>query len=399
MTKHDSDLDSVDLRESQFLEQLVAVLEQNGWNVDRVDASIDWADLLIWRDNLRYVVGLKVSTESRRDRLIALLSQAILQVRAAARASEEPIAPLAVLAAPLISLGAVEGSDGLIGFRDKVAPEVALGFLDQRGFRQFVGPGLETLTAMPKRSARTEKLRVPDSANLFSDLNQWLLKVLLSPLIAEDLIGAPRGRYRNASELANAAGVSMMSASRFVRQIQKENFLDEEGEYLQLVRRQDLMSRWRAAYQRPARELRLKIDPVKSDWNLLDVLRTFNRDSAHRERPEARACLGLLGAANALGCGPFPKIHPTFYLDSLNQPALINMGLSSQGAEYEPHVFVRIPVFRESIFRAAVIRDGLAVADILQVWLEVSSNLAGGEAWANEIHHRALTPVFSESGE
>jgi hypothetical protein len=110
-----------------------------------------------------------------------------------------------------------------------------------------------------------------------------------------------------------------------------------------------------------------------------------------------RVCLGLLGAAEALGYGPFPEIRSSFYLEKLDRTVLINMGLSPEGAEYRPDVYVRVPVFSESIFRAAVIRDGVPVADILQAWLDVSSYPAHDETQAEEIRRRALMPIFTET--
>ena len=371
-------------------------LRQDGWDVASEASLPDkGADLVISRGVQSYVVTLKVSSEGRRDRLVALLSQAILQARAAARASNDQLVPLAVVAAPSI---ARDVADGLMNFLAKFVPDAAAGIFDSEGLRRFVGPGLETLVATPKRSARREKLRVPDSANLFSDLNQWLLKVLLAPLVPEDLLHAPRENYRNASELAKAAEVSVMSSFRFLRQLEEEGYLDDESEWLRLVQRQDLMSRWRAAYRRPVRELPLIwIDPVKTEHPLLPALRAYNGGPAERERPEPLACLGLSGAAEALGFGPFPEVRPTFYLKQLDREALVSLGLSAQGAEYRPDVIVRVPVFRESIFRAAVIRNDLPVADILQVWLDVSSPPTRDEAMAEEIRRRALAPIFTET--
>jgi hypothetical protein len=46
------------------------------------------------------------------------------------------------------------------------------------------------------------------SVNGFSDLNQRMLKVLLAPRIPATWLTAPRGEYRNVSELARAAQVS-----------------------------------------------------------------------------------------------------------------------------------------------------------------------------------------------
>ena len=396
MTPRLSGLSSAPSIEAEYFELLGGLLRQDGWDVASEASLPDkGADLVISRGVQRYVVALKVSSEGRRDRLVPLLSQAILQARAAVRGSNDQAVPLAIVAAPVISRSA---ADGLMNFLAKFVPDAAVGIFDREGFRRFVGPGLETLVATPKRSARREKLRVPDSANLFSDLNQWLLKVLLAPMIPGKLLQAPRGSYRNASELAKAARVSVMSSFRFVRQLEQEGFLDDDSESLRLVRRQDLMSRWRSAYLRPVRELPLSwIDPVKTDRQLQSALRAYNDDSAVQKRPEPRACLGLLGAAEALGFEPFPKIRPNFYLEKLDRAALVSMRLSPQGAAYGPDVNVRVPIFRESIFRAAVIRDGLPVADILQVWLDVSSCPACGEAQAEEIRRRALMPIFAET--
>ena len=46
--------------------------------------------------------------------------------------------------------------------------------------------------------------------------------------------------------------------------------------------------------------------------------------------------------------------------------------------------------------RAAVLRDDAPGADILQVWLDVSSHPAGGEAQAEEIHRSVLAPIFED---
>ena len=51
-----------------------------------------------------------------------------------------------------------------------------------------------------------------------------MLKVLLAPEVPEELLSAPREQYRNASQLAEAAQVSVMSAFRFVQQLQVEGY-------------------------------------------------------------------------------------------------------------------------------------------------------------------------------
>jgi hypothetical protein len=72
----------------------------------------------------------------------------------------------------------------------------------------------------------------------FSDLGRWMIKVLLAH-IGPRFLGAPRLKIHNASELALAAGVSQVSPSRLVRQLEAGGFLDRFADQLELVRIQD----------------------------------------------------------------------------------------------------------------------------------------------------------------
>jgi hypothetical protein len=383
-------------RSEREFEDLVANLfREHGWRVKKEHSIADKdIDLVVARGNDRYIIELKVASEGRPDRLVPLLSQAILQARAYAQALPQPAAPLAIVAAPVISPSAV---NSLISFLSQFAPDVAVGILDREGFRHFVGAGLEKLNAPPPRRAQRQKLPPPQSVYLFSDLSQWMLKVLLAPLIPENLLRAPRREYRNASELAAAAEVSVMSAFRFVRQLRQEGFLDERDEPLRLVRRKELLHRWQAAHLRGSPELPLRwIISVKSQRQLPAALHSYRVQPSIKNESAPRACLGLFAAAESFGFGFVHGVPPYFYLESLDREVLSRMGLSPEGAEQRPNVYVRIPAFRESVFRAAVVRDGVPVADILQVWLDVSSHPARGEAQAEEIRHRILAPIFEE---
>jgi hypothetical protein len=381
--------------ERDYLDLLAGLFRQHGWRVKKEPKLADKeVDLVVARGNHRYIIELKAASEGRPDRLVPLLSQAILQVRAYAQAFPESAAPLAVVAAPVISPSA---ANSLVSFLSQFAPDVAIGILDREGFRHFVGPGLERLNAAPPRRAHRQKLPPPEAVYLFSDLSQWMLKVLLAPLVPDDLLRAPRREYRNASELAAAAEVSVMSAFRFVRQLRQEGFLDQNDKPLRLVRRKELLRRWQAAHLRGAPELPLRwIISVKSEHQLPAALHSYRVQPNVKNEPAPRACLGLFAAAESLGFGFVHGVPPYFYLESLDRDVLSRMGLSPESAEQRPDVYVRIPAFRESVFRAAVVRNGVPVADILQVWLDVSSHPARGEAQADEIRHRVLAPIFEE---
>ena len=244
-----------------------------------------------------------------------LLAQAILQARSIAQAAPELAVPLAVVAAPVISSSVAKG---LRSFLVEVAPDAAAGMFDREGFRYFIGPGLEPLNAPAPSRPRRKHNTPPASAYLFSDLNQWMLKVLLAPLLSEELLQAPRAEYRNASELAQAAEVSVMSAFRFVRQLRQEGFLDDESEILSLVRREELMRRWQAAHLRSVPELPLRwITSMKNRQQLAAVLHFYAIDPGLRWEPTPRACLGLFAAAESLGFGFMHGVPPHFYLEVL----------------------------------------------------------------------------------
>lgn len=321
--------------EREFEELLADLFRQHGWRVKKEHSVAEKSiDLVVARGNDRYIIEPKAASEGRPDRLVPLLSQAILQARAYAQAFPQPAAPLAVIAAPAISPSA---ANSLVRFLSEFAPEVAVGILDRKGFRHFIGPGLEQLNAPQPRSPRRQKLPSPDSAYLFSDLSQWMLKVLLAPMISGDLLRAPRGEYRNASELAAAAEVSVMSAFRFIRQLRQEGFLDEHEEPLRLVRREELLRRWQAAHQRGAPELPLRwIIPAKSERQLSAALYSYSVQPNVKREPAPRVCLGLFAAAEFLGFGFVHAVPQHFYLESLDRDILKRMGCRRRALSKEP---------------------------------------------------------------
>src|SRR6266849_1329687 len=80
-----------------------------GWRVRRHPSAGDMrADFVVDDGAKKYVVEVKSASEGRRDRLIPLLSQAILQARAFAQHFQEPAVPIAVVAAKHIPASVAE---------------------------------------------------------------------------------------------------------------------------------------------------------------------------------------------------------------------------------------------------------------------------------------------------
>lgn len=388
-----------DLAEDEFEQLLADAFRQSGWKIQAKPLSDQGVDLVVAKGKSRYAVAIKKASEGRKDRLIPLLAQAVLEAQAAVRAEgRKSLSPLAVAGAPRVSESLLPE---IRKFADQYAPGVAIGLIDQEGFRAFIGPGLDSLNARRARPRLVVSAPGPLS-HLFSDLNQWMLKVLLAPSIPREMISAPREEYRNASQLAKAAGVSVMSAFRFVRQLVNESFLDDSEDVLKLVRIPELMLRWQAANLRPVHEIAMRFVIRGSENQFRASLRSYASElkessfrGLHRPRKiPPRLCLGLFAAADALRVGFVHGVQPYIYLEELNSEAIERLGLQPAEGNKAPDVYMRIPWAPESVFRAAVERDGVPVSDILQVWLDVSSHPARGSAQAEQIRNKVLAPLF-----
>jgi hypothetical protein len=388
-------------------EALVADLfRRAGWSVHAQPNFDSQADVVAESAGKKYVIQIKRSSENRRDRLIPLLAQAILQAQVAARRYSKSAIPVAVVASPHIS-------DSIAAqvkeFALTHAPEVGIGVIDLEGLRIFHGFGLERFNSERSSLSRVHlPVEHPTSTYLFSDLNQWMLKILLGQDIQESLLTIPRRQYRNGRMLSQAAGVSPMSASRFLRELVSQGFLDERQGLLRLVRIEELLQQWQAASQRAGRDVPVRWIIRGGEEQLLSVVRSYcswrEANRLRRQKPRAgriaepapRVAIGLFGAADLLGVGFVHGAVPYLYLEHLSVSALEQLGLSVEDAKGQPDAYVRVPENKEAVFRAAVQHQGVPVSDILQVWLDVSKHPARGKEQADQIWKRILAPSIQQ---
>ena len=393
-------------QEDEFESLVVDLFRRAGWRVREQYPSDSGADLIVDSNEKKYIVQLKRSPEARRDRLVPLLSQAILEAKAAARHFSKSAIPVAVVASRYIPQSVAKQ---VKEFALSYAPNVGIGVIDSEGFRAFHGFGLEKFNSersVPSRSRLP--VQSESSAYLFSDLNQWMLKILLGADLPQSLLSVPRSQYRSGRHLAQAAGVSVMSASRFVRQLSSQGFLDERNGSLRLVRIEELMRQWQGASLKGAREIPAQwIIPGGKD-QLLSIARSYSSSmDAKRSRPRKphvgrlvesppRICIGLFAAAELLGFKFVHGVEPHLYLERLDADALKRLGLSVENAGGHPDVCIRIPENKEAVFRPVVQHKGVPVADILQVWLDVSNHPARGKEQAQQIWKRLLAPSIQK---
>jgi hypothetical protein len=387
-------------RGTAFVNLLAKALQKAGWHVEPPRESADRAADIVARQGKKiYVFELKASSEARKDRAVPLISQAILEAQRAASQLSDRAIPVAVLASAHVSDSLAED---VKGFALRNAPGVGVGLIDAEGFRSFMGHGLEDLNAERSHAIETTRREV-SPGNLFSDLNQWMLKILLSRSLPDSLLSAPRGHYENASQLAQAAGVSVMSAFRLARQLSEEGFLEERSG-LRLVRTEELLERWlRASHYRaqetPARWI---LSGEKSRFHA--ALRSYasrmasgRSGSKHAGRVPPRFCLGLFAAAEILGFKFVHGVQPHLYIERINREALRELGLSLEPASREADVFVRVPKYPEAVFRAVVERDGVPTSDILQIWLDVSNHPARGKDQADLLRKRVFSQILDKA--
>lgn len=360
---------------------LADIFEQAGWRVEREPyRQRSRLDMIVRRPGVVYAVEVKAAVEGRGDRLVPLFAQAVLQ---SLRGAGKNAAPLAVVAAPKISQSA---ADQVLKFAEHYAPDAAAGVIDFEGLRLFRGPHLDGLNAEAPRVSSLASKSPRVSGHLFSDLNQWMLKVLLAPEVPEELLSAPRGQYRNASQLARAAKVSVMSAFRFVQQLQDEGYLSESNPYLSLVRREDLFRRWQASAVRSLKEVPMRY-----------LLKGDPRAQLRKMLGSGRACLALFAAADALKLGFVEGVPPYVYVERI-QPSNLSVwkNLRRCGPSESPELILRQAPAPQSIFRGLVRPNGMATSDVLQVWVDVSSHPSRGREQADLIRKRVLERVIKE---
>lgn len=376
-------------RGQQVSEALAHALRRAGWRVEYAPESSvrPIPDLLADRGDQRLAIEVKAIAEGRADRLIPLWAQAWLQVQRAAAASGR--IPVAVVAADVVP---DKAANAVINFIREVAPEAFGGVMDLAGLLQVSGEPLRDLAPSPIASPRPARASVAQRRRglAFSDMNQWMLKVLLAPRIPASMLAAPRGDYRGASDLANAAGVSVMSASRLIRDLQQDGYLDDQAPRLQLVRLRELFEGWNAA---------VNAAPVADEaWRALvpaQARAALDAWVAHED-----ACWGLFEAAQQHGLGfvegvpPYACVFGDVAVDRLHDAGFV---AARDGEAVD--VLLRRPRAVSAAFRGIVREHGAPRSDIIQVWLDVAAHPARGAEQAALIWRRVLGPLCDDGSE
>ena len=328
-----------------------------------------------------YFAVVKSSTEGRPDRVTALFAQALLESRVVARQNQGQ--PAVLIWVRTVSPSLIKR---LLDFHSRYAEGEAFGLISGDGLRYLHFPGIpeaETIQA-PYLNRRTN-LGSSQSRLVFSDRTQWMLKLLLAPEIPESLLSATREHYRTAVDLARAAGVSAMTASRFVNALSERGFLDRSSPYLRLVMRRKLADLWKASYKNQP-------NPVPVKFLVPGPQAALTEKLLHKHQP---SFLGLFAAAEALSVGHVRGVPPYVYVYNLDEAIhWKELKLARDGEK--PDVLLQAIRFPQSIGTGAVQLKGIYVTDIIQVWLDVSAHPSRGAEQAAVLENGILANVTGD---
>ncbi len=343
----------------------------------------------------RWKVALRVAPQSWGRLLAPLLSQSILEARA--QSGDAVARPLAVLFAPIVS---DTMHDRLHAFVNEVAPKDAWAVIDGHGRSWFHVPGVKALpvpnspvVSAPRRSVQT---------NLFSDLNQWLLKVLLAPALPENLVTAPRQPIRNASVLAGLAKVSVPVAARFVKALDTGGHLDRRFGDLRVADAERLLLSWRAAAGHSRhQEFAMQHARGAIDDNSFRMMLQMAKDGERSDQLHHGGSMlmtaALFSACERLGLRHVDGGARHVYVEKVMATQLEARGLVPAAPGARVDLMIRVARFPEAIQRASVIRDGVRTTDVIQCWLDVSHHRARGEEQADFLWRKILRPALVTS--
>jgi hypothetical protein len=368
-------------------------LESSGWTV-RQGSSKRPVDLLATKRAAKYAIEIKAVREGRHELVEARFADAVLRLRADLRPGERGLVFL------LLDRASSRVVARLVEYATRFAAETDWVLLGAEGVVATHGNGLEELSDA-FASERSDRGIRESRFDLFSDLNQWLLKVLLAPALPRAVIAAPLEPPRNARHLAKLASVSEPTTSRLLANLREGGWLVEDARNLKLRRAAELLERWRAARARPDREIGARFlfpppDPLKDLQSRLNPW-PAERFEARSSAPEApypnavlwsaspRACFALFAALKFMKRGFVHGAPVHVYVEKLDEHLLDRLRLRRSGAGEAADVSLREPRTPQSVFRAAVGGIGPPCADILQCWLDVSHHPVRGEEQAREL--------------
>ena len=227
----------------------------------------------------------------------------------------------------------------------------------------------------------------------FSDLDQWLLKVLLFARSQAEGWGGPRGPIRNLAQLAKLASVSPPLVYRWAAAMERSGYLSKQRRRVPiLVSLNALLAEWRGRY-RVSHNKQIACSSVFGDHSQ----ESFRGDFLNRLRQLP---------VNAPPCALSGHQASWLYRLKHSDARSIHLYVSGESAGLMKHlqlvesqnavapVMLLEPRHIRSVFGGLSRIDGVPVCDILQVYLDLYYLPDRGREQAEFIHERMLEPIM-----
>lgn len=249
-------------------------------------------------------------------------------------------------------------------FVERHAGDVSWMLVNPRGghhleMRTKTGPVVAERPAEPGPRPQRPASR---GGSLFSDLNRWMLKLLVLRHAPKPRWSGYRGRIPNPTHLGRIAGVSPETAHQFVRAFTAHDFLRVVSGDLRIVRAGDLLEAWLAEERR-----------IPTVWTYARGIDggPFDPIRALASQPPGMVALGGFEACRRHGL-----LHTTpgvpLVLSAQPLPALVAAWDLGCCGQQEAQVVISEPRHGASVFRAVGVLDGVPVVDVLQAALDVA---------------------------
>lgn len=323
----------------------------------RGQATDDRVDLVADVRGRRVVIEAKSVLIPVVEDVLARLSMGALQARRLA--DEFGAVPLVAVLVPSLGPKTIGAA---MAFMATHLPEAGWALVDPAGNARIRIPALDIDIDRPV--ARVERTRAGrSSVRLFSDLNRWLLKVLLLADAPPELWGGPRQPILSSRDLGRVAGVSPEMVRRFVSAFSEQDLLRQTPQGMRLVRRPALLDLWRAdeaLNSRPA----VPVRRLLSGSGSLPDLSGLPEFQEWAVVAGFEACR-LLGVLHAIVPSRI-EVHVVLPIPEV----IRRLGLE-ECAPPDADLWLLPTRYPRSIQGGRVMRDGVPVADAFQAALDV----------------------------
>jgi hypothetical protein len=354
------------------------------------------ADLLARRGDQSYLVEMKHQAPFRRAQFLGAVAHGILELRDWGQRAPGCKPLLAVW----VERAKPNAAPEFEAYLRQHAPDLDWLIVDAKGWRRWKIGGDHGEAEGKEREDNQRSGSLPAKSNAFAPSNQWMLKLLLLPGLDERYWGGPSRQPSNISALAQAAHVAKSHAWNLVHLLERQGHLRRQGDRFVFPGLRRLLEDWCAFVRlRPDKVIGARpVHPERATEKAVAkvLARLARRPMAVAEPGAAEVVVGGHRACHLLALGRSNIESVRLYVNGAVE-ALKRLDLV--GADEASAILEIVePKAKDSVFGGSARADGLPVADVLQLYLDLRSSAARGVEQSDFLFERVLEPHFRRSG-